>query len=246
MISSGMLVVGACLLVGLAVWARSAPPQVPNHRDGRGAQVGTAGGRGGATEPRNAWPRGLSRLGRARRGPPPPIAELLAGLVAELRAGQPTRAALELACADLVPDPCPRARRAAAVGGDVAPALRQDARAPGAGALRGLAACWEVAEHSGAGLAEAVDRLAEGHRAALRADEQLAAEVAAVRASARILALLPAFGLLIGHWIGAQPLAWLTATWPGRVALVVGVGLQAAGLAWLHRMVAGVRRLIAS
>lgn len=185
----------------------------------------------------------LARGWRALTGrhPRPPVGSLLAALVAELRAGQPTRRALELACADLSPPPCPQARRAAALGGDVPAALRRDAEAPGCGVLRGLAACWEVAEYSGAGLADAVDRLAQGHRSSQRANEQLTAEVAAARASARILALLPMFGLLIGQWIGARPLEWFAGTWPGRLALLVGVLLQVAGLLWLRRMTAAVR-----
>lgn len=214
----------AALLTALAIWVRGMPV---------GQRPGSPGPLPGVVV---GW---VSRLG-ARRAPPP-IAPFLAALVAELRAGQPTRHALDLACAGLVPPPCPAARQAALVGGDVPSALRIDARDTGVGALRGLAACWEVAEHSGTGLADSVDRLAAGFRAGQRATEQLDAEVAAARASARILALLPLFGLLVGHWIGANPLAWLAGTWPGRAALLVGGLLQVVGLVWLNRLTAGVR-----
>jgi tight adherence protein B len=222
----GLWAVGASLLAALAIWVRVMPPP---DRGGERAHPDLA----------ESLARRWGALVEDRSAPP--VAQLLDALVAELRAGQPTRMALELACAGLSPPPCPQARQAAVLGGDVAAALRRDASSSGAGALRGLAACWEVAEHSGAGLADAVGRLAEGHRAARRADEQLSAEVAAARASARILALLPLFGLVIGQWIGAQPLGWLTGTWAGRLALLVGGLLQAAGLLWLHRMTAGVR-----
>ena len=126
----------------------------------------------------------------------------------------------------------------------MAAALRQDAQRPGATTLRNLAACWEVAEHSGAGLALAVSRLADSVRASQESRAQLDAEVAAVRTSARLLALLPLFGLLIGHWIGAEPIAWLLGSWIGRLVLVAGVALQLLGLAWLRRMVAGVEALL--
>jgi tight adherence protein B len=126
-------------------------------------------------------------------------------------------------------------------GADVAGALRADARAPGARALRGLAACWEVSERSGAGLSVAVSRLAEGLRAAADAEAQLAGEVAAVRTSARLLAGLPLLGLLIGQWIGADPVAWLTGSWVGRAVLLTGVALQLLGMAWLRHMVASTR-----
>jgi len=219
-------VVGGSLLAGLATWARGVPAP---RRGGDRARADPAGHVG----------RWWATVAAGRTAPP--VAQLLDALVAELNAGRPTRMALDLACAGLAPPPCPQAQQAAVLGGDVPAALRRDSRAPGASALRRLAACWEVAEHSGAGLADAVGRLAEGHRAARRAHEQLSAEVAAARASARILALLPAFGLVIGQWIGAQPLGWLTGTWAGRLALLAGGLLQAAGLLWLHRMTAGVR-----
>lgn len=173
-----------------------------------------------------------------------PLLALLRALAAELETGQPTQHALQQAVRDLRPDPCPRASQAARLGGDVAAALRQDAQRPGATTLRNLAACWEVAEHSGAGLALAVSRLADSVRASQESRAQLDAEVAAVRTSARLLALLPLFGLLIGHWIGAEPIAWLVGSWIGRLVLVAGVALQLLGLAWLRRMVAGVEALL--
>jgi tight adherence protein B len=98
-----------------------------------------------------------------------------------------------------------------------------------------------VSERSGAGLSVAVARLAGGLRASAEADAQLVAEIAAVRTSARLLAGLPLLGLLIGQWIGADPLTWLTGSWVGRIVFVLGVALQVAGITWLHRMVAATR-----
>ena len=180
-------------------------------------------------------------VSRLRPAAPPPMAELFSALAAELSAGQPTGLALEAAAAGLEPHPCPRAIAACSTGADVPHALRADARTPGAQALRGLAACWEVSERSGAGLAVAVSRLAESLRAGADADAELAGEVAAVRTSARLLAGLPLLGLLIGQWIGAEPLVWLTSTWVGRGTLLAGLALQLLGMAWLRHMVAATR-----
>ena len=179
---------------------------------------------------------------RLRPGPEPAVQELLSGLAAELSAGQPTAHALQSAAEGLEPAPCPLAVAACRTGGDVPAALRADARAPGAQPLRGLAACWEVSECSGAGLSVAVSRLAAGLRADTEADAQLTGEIAAVRSSARLLAALPVLGLVIGQWIGAEPLAWLTGSWAGRAVLAVGLSLQLAGMAWLHHMVSATRR----
>jgi tight adherence protein B len=189
--------------------------------------------------PRPARVEGLVR--RLRPAARPPIPELLSALAAELAAGQPTGVALESAAVGLEPAPCPTAVAAARLGGDVATALRADSRAPGAQALVGLAACWEVSERSGAGLSVAVSRLAASLRAGAESQAQLAGEVAAVTTSARLLAGLPLLGLAIGQWIGADPLAWLTGSWVGRGVLLTGVALQALGMAWLHRMVSATR-----
>lgn len=178
---------------------------------------------------------------RLRPAPRPPVLELLSALSAELAAGQPTGPALDASAAGLTPNPCPEALAAVRMGGNVAEALRRDATASGAQALRALAACWEVAEHSGAGLATAVHRLADGLRASDQADAQLSGEIAAVRTSARLLAGLPLLGLAIGHWIGADPVAFLTGSWAGRGVLVAGLTLQVAGMVWLHRLVATTR-----
>jgi tight adherence protein B len=207
-----MLVSG--LLAGLAVLARNQ----------------SVVGRASARTP--GLPLGL-RI-RARR--PPPISPLLSAFSAELRAGQPIAAAFLSACEGVAPCPCPEARIAAAGAGDIPSALRRDSQARGSAGLRALAACLEVAQHSGVGLAEAVERLAEGQRTASLSIVQVRAEVAAARASSHILAALPLVGLLLGQSLGARPLAWLIGDVLGRMALVAGVSLQGLGLWWLHRM----------
>lgn len=219
------------MAAGLAVWIRG-------FRDPGG--IGPGGDQHDRAPGGWAWAR-RALTARLRPRPAASVGELLAGLTSELGAGQPTTTALLEAAAGLPTVPCPRAVRAASTSGNVAEALRLDARETNSAGLRSLAACWEVAERSGAGLALAVSRLAEGLRASEQARAELDSEVAAVRTSARLLAGLPAFGLLVGQWIGAEPLVWLTGTWTGRIVLAAGLALQAVGLLWLHRMVSAVR-----
>lgn len=218
---------------GLAVWIRVGALPPPDQ-----------GPAGSATGWQRGWSAVLGAAGRwwvrHRAGSRASGTALLDALAAELAAGQPPALALESAASALTPDPCPRTRRALLVGASVPDALRSDARAGGGASLRGLAACWQVAEESGAGLAVAVTRLADGQRAAQDARDQLSAELAAVRVSARLLGVLPLLGLAMGHLLGAQPLLWLTGSWLGVGVLGAGVALQLLGLAWLRRIVRAV------
>lgn len=171
--------------------------------------------------------------GRHRR---PDLAELMGSLSGELAAGQPLTAALISAASGLTPIPCPNALLAAQRGGSVAEALRLDAAKNGCAELRSLAACWEVACASGTGLATAVARLAATSRTAAKARGELTAELAATRASGRLLMFLPVLGIATGIWIGADPIHWFVSTMWGRIAFVVGVGLQVVAALWLRRI----------
>lgn len=187
---------------------------------------------------------------------------LCEALAAELRAGQPPAAALRRAVsgregsrgpAGRGPDRGAEGGGAAALrqaagvaelGGDVTAALRAAAgtadRGPGEpDVLHQLAACWAVAERSGAGLEVAVRRLTEGLRAQERQRAELAGELAGARATTRLLAVLPGLGLLLAAAVGAQPLAFLLGTPVGGACLLVALGLDVAGLAWTRRLVAG-------
>lgn len=137
-----------------------------------------------------------------------------------------------------------RAAGVAQLGGDV-PAVLRGAAAARAGrsgeldALHQLAACWAVAERSGAGLELAVRRLAGSLRTAERQRAELAGELAGARVTARLLAVLPGLGLLLAAAVGAQPVAFLLGTPLGGACLLLALGLDVAGLAWTKRLTAG-------
>jgi tight adherence protein B len=155
-------------------------------------------------------------------------------LVAELRAGQPAVLALARA-ADHHPLLVPAAG-ACALGGDVAAALRGAASEPGAGGMHAVAAAWRVADGTGAGLVAVLSRVVEG----LRADDSSGADVEAAltpaRATARLLAVLPVFGLLLGSGLGGDPVGFLLTTAVGHALLLGGVTLALAGTVWVERI----------
>ncbi len=175
------------------------------------------------------WPHRTECEGR--------VLELVTALVAELDTGVPPDAALRNAVSSLPLNPCPSALRAVRVGGDIPAGLRVDAGRPGCEGLRAVAACWEVTLGSGSGLSQALSRVSGGLRADAQVRSALGAEIAAVRASARILATLPVLGVVVGSWTGARPFAWLLGTGHGRVTLALGLMLQLLGMLWLRRIV---------
>ncbi|MFC1418178.1 type II secretion system F family protein [Streptacidiphilus cavernicola] len=129
-------------------------------------------------------------------------------------------------------------------GGGVPEAFRALAAMPGAEGAAGIAACWQVASSSGAGLAEGLDRVAEGLRAERALRDSVRAELAGPRSTAGLLALLPVFGLLLGAALGADPLRMLLHTPSGLLCLVLGAGLESAGLAWTDRIARGAEAAV--
>ncbi|ETK34425.1 type II secretion system F family protein [Microbispora sp. ATCC PTA-5024] len=167
--------------------------------------------------------------------------ELCQSLAAELTAGRTPGDALARAVASAhPPDPAALSPVAAAArdGGDVAAALRRSAPAAGGEGLLRLAACWRVGVTAGAGLTALVERLTSSLREAEAHRQEVAAQLAGPRATARMLAVLPVLGLLMGAGLGMSPLAFLLGGPAGLACLAVGLGLDAAGVWWTGRLVA--------
>lgn len=164
--------------------------------------------------------------------------DALAALAAELRAGTPQQRALQITGQSVWPSACGAVR----FDGDVTEALLHDAR--NITLLTPLAASWSVTSQHGSGLALAVTRMAEQARIAEDVRVQLAAQMAGPRATARILMLLPLFGISMGVLMGVNPLAWLLGTPLGLGCLLGGVLLTALGYWWTSRIVARVEELL--
>jgi tight adherence protein B len=192
-----------------------------------------------------SWSRAL-RPGPRRRRHADIEREVLAvveAVVAELRSGAPAVVALTRAVHDVPPGVLPRALDGLsgrlALDGDPTVAidvLDEAAGTPGGEGLVALAACLRVAGATGAGLASGLTQVG----ADLRDDQALRAEMSAAlagpRATAKLLAGLPVFGLLLGSGIGADPVRVLLGTPAGWVCLAVGVPLQVLGWRWMERL----------
>jgi tight adherence protein B len=120
------------------------------------------------------------------------------------------------------------------VGSDVPAALRRVAAAPGAGDLLAVAAAWQVAHHSGTGLAHAVSRVAARIRAQRQTQRVVSSELASARATARLVAALPVVALGMGSGAGGDPWRFLLDTPLGWGCLVGGLAFGVAGLWWIE------------
>ncbi|WP_236655579.1 type II secretion system F family protein [Streptacidiphilus carbonis] len=185
--------------------------------------------------------RGGARLAERRRRA---VVGLCAALAGELRTGATPHQAVETAVSDgTVPDAqaldCTVLLAAVRYGGGVPEAFQTLAEVPGAEGAAGIAACWQVSSSSGAGLADGLDRVAEGLRAERSLGESIQAELAGPRSTAGLLAALPLFGLLLGIALGADPLRMLLHTPSGLLCLFGGALLEWAGLAWTARIARG-------
>jgi tight adherence protein B len=165
------------------------------------------------------------------------VVEVCTALAAELRAGQDLAGALVRAAGSGgAVSVIPSALAAAATAADIPTALRRDAAAAGAEALRQVAACWQVAGESGASMAPGLQRLAQALRAEESHRRSVTAALAAPRATAWLLAGLPVIAVLMGTGLGARPLHVLLGTPAGGVLLLAGLGLTAAGVVWTDRL----------
>jgi tight adherence protein B len=170
----------------------------------------------------------------ARRRRQDAVVGLCDALAAELYAGLAAQTALARACADWV-EFAP-IKRVAQLGGELTGAFSSLADQSGFEGLRAIAAGWRVAERSGASLGSVLDRIGDGLRAQCAARAEIESALEPPRATARMLAVLPVFGVLLGTAMGAEPLDFLLGTSAGRICLLSGLLLAVAGVAWVERL----------
>ncbi len=177
-----------------------------------------------------------------RRDAQLPVA--LERLAAELRSGSALGPAF-VALGHATPEPLGTELRAAGAamrhGAGIRAALQSWARLPSSSDdIRLVAAALELGAEAGGDIARSVDRVA----ATLRERRQLRAEVLALatqaRTSAAVLAVAPVgFTILVA---GVEPAAvrFLTSSPLGVLCLAAGLSLEAAGAAWMARIVGSV------
>jgi tight adherence protein B len=187
---------------------------------------------------RQVWRRRRRRIGAEATATH--VLDACEVVAAELAAGRPPDAALAQA-AGRWPGLAP-AVEAHALGSDVAEAFRRLATTPGADELRAVASAWQVSQHSGHGLADALGRVAARIRARRQTRRVVTSELASARATARLVAALPVIALGMGSGAGGDPWGFLLGTPPGWACLALGLGFGLLGLWWIEVIADAVDR----
>lgn len=176
-----------------------------------------------------------------RRAQARAMAAALEVLIGELRVGaHPARAFAVAAveCPGAVGDSLQRVAVRTRLGADVAAGLLAAGRDSAIPAhWRRLAVFWELAAQRGLALSVLMQAAYQDILERQRFADHLQAALAGARATAAILAALPALGVLLGELIGAHPVRFLLGGGLGGVLLVLGVGLIAVGLGWADRII---------
>lgn len=165
--------------------------------------------------------------------------ELCEALAAELRAGRNPAEAVRRAIEVTPPSFADELRptlAAAEAGTDVSETLWEAGARPGAAGLRRLAVCFRVGVVAGGAFAPAVERLGVALRDEEAARQDVNAQLAGARATARLLAALPFLGTVLGAGLGVHPFAFWFGSLAGFGCLVVGVLLDVLGLLWMGRL----------
>jgi tight adherence protein B len=162
------------------------------------------------------------------------VAQACTVLASYLRVGQVPSAALAIAAADC--DVLREGHRAHTLGGDVVSVWRQQARRRGHMGLLDLARAWQVSVETGAPMSSMLDQVASS----LSADQSLMgvvnSELAAARATSKVMAALPPCGIGIGYLLGGDPVRWLLTGPAGWACLLSGVLLACAGVLWIEAL----------
>lgn len=180
---------------------------------------------------RVAWAHRTLRTVRKRRAE---VVQSCACLAGYMKLGHVPAVALARAAAD-----CPILEPIMAsqlIGGDVAATFRECGLKPGAEGLIEVADAWQITQATGASLTAAMDAVAQRQLEERALTRLVAAELAAPRATGRLLAALPLLGMGMGTAFGGNPVIFLLSSAIGNCCLLLGVALVCTGVLWSERL----------
>jgi tight adherence protein B len=125
-------------------------------------------------------------------------------------------------------------------GAPLEPTWRAGAGAARSAVLFAVADGWGLSERHGAPVADVLDALVVALRDGIRTDAAVETSLAAPRATAALLGVLPLGGVALGELVGVHPLAVLLGSPAGRVVGVAGLVATLGGRVWMRRLVRAV------
>lgn len=243
--SLALELLGPAALAALAVaaWPGGRPEPVGPGREGGSPRPGVSRDRSArrvANRGRVVVAAVVQRL-RRRRDRGFQEVHLLDALAAALEAGMPVDDALRLALGSAaesgeLPEAWSELRRSAALGLPLVPSWARVARRTGSPTVAAAGRAWAVATASGAPLAAAIRSSAHASRERHRLDRAVEITTAGARATATVLALLPAGGVGLAALMGIGPLR-LYGTTPALICAGAGLSLLLVGHLVVRTMV---------
>jgi Flp pilus assembly protein TadB len=146
--------------------------------------------------------------------------EFISVVIAELQVGRPVPDAVRTACDEALP----RHRHQDITSASADPWLRK------------VAVILEVSAQTGAPAVHALEATMTSMAASQSLGRTVAAELAAPRYTAVLLALLPVLSWIFGGVMGVSPLGWLLSSAAGIAVLLTGLALNAVGLWAIHHI----------
>ena len=185
----------------------------------------------------------VQRRRRARFGEAEAVT-LCSALAAELRAGLPPAAALASAAGELATlGPwLDRAATAVARGAPLGDELAVAGLAAHCQRLMVVSAVCAAGEATGSGIADVLDRVGRGFASDDESTAELAALAAGPRATAVVLAGLPAVAVALGTALGLSPMRVLFHSALGAALLLTAALLNLGGVLWVRRITANALR----
>lgn len=162
------------------------------------------------------------------------VAHACAVLAGQVRVGRVPSEALRVAAEDCAV--LAEADRVHRMGGDVAALWRDRSARAGHRGLLDLARAWQLSQQTGAPLASVLDEVAEALTVEQGVRAVVASELAAPRATGKVMAVLPFCGLALGFLIGGDPVDFLLSGPYGWACLLGGVTLAGVGVLWIDRL----------
>jgi tight adherence protein B len=174
------------------------------------------------------------RRRRSARRAQADVAHACTVLASYLRVGQVPSAALAIAAADC--EVLREGHQAHTLGGNVVQVWRQQAQRAGYRGLLELARAWQISLETGAPMSSTLDQVATSLSSDLELNRVVSSELAAARATSKVMAALPPCGIGIGYLLGGDPARWLLAGPAGWACLLSGILLACAGVLWIEAL----------